>query len=70
MSREWTFRSEVIAPDGLKVVTAVVVPTDIAGTDVTEVGELTEMASKQLHKRLRQAEQSNNSRVFSKEVPF
>ncbi|AUI56760.1 hypothetical protein B1H26_40265 [Amycolatopsis sp. BJA-103] len=68
--REWTFRSEVVTPHGIRVEVAVSVPTDLAGTDVLEVAEHAQMAATRLNSTLQRAEKSGRGRVFREEIPF
>lgn len=63
---EWTFRSTVSDPSGIRVTTVVTVPVDVAWDDVRECGELAQMGANHT------AGFVNKSRAASldKEPPF
>jgi hypothetical protein len=66
--RQWTFRSEIVRPDGVIVSTAVSVPEGQTGKRFLDLSELGQMAAAQLVTRLNDPRYSGE--LFQDEVPF
>ncbi|MEA5367762.1 hypothetical protein VA596_50085 [Amycolatopsis sp., V23-08] len=69
-NRQWTFRTEVVRPDGVTVSAAVSLPEGQAGKRFLDISELGQMAAAQLVTRLNDPRYVGDGELFQPEVPF